>query len=183
MIREIVLYGNPVLRKAGKQVGEVTDDVRQLADDMVETMKDANGVGLAAQQVGVAVQLAIVDVSHNPDSITCFRIDGKDAGLDEWMPLVFCNPELEFGEDKATAEEGCLSFPEIQADITRPESVTAGLTLLDGRRVVVETDGLLARAIQHEVDHLNGILYIDRMSRAVRTSLRGRLKRLQKGIF
>ena len=180
MILDIVMYGDPVLRAKCDRVEEITDETRELADHMMDTMRDAQGVGLAAPQVGVAIQLAIVDVSHDPECISYLRIDGQEAPLEEAMPFVFVNPELEFGAEKESRSEGCLSFPDLHGDIRRPEAVKARLTLLDGRTIEVETDGLLARAIQHETDHLNGVLFIDRMSTASKSALRGRLKRLQK---
>lgn len=180
MILDIVMYGDPVLRAKCARVDEVTTEIQELADNMMDTMRDAHGVGLAAPQVGVAIQLAIVDVSHDPECISFLRIDGEDKTLDEAMPFVFINPVIDFGEQKETQSEGCLSFPDLRGDIRRPEAVTARLTLLDGQTIQVETDGLLARAIQHETDHLNGILFIDRMSSASKIGLRGRLKRMQK---
>lgn len=181
MILPIVMYGDPVLRAKCARVEKVDDETHQFVEDMMETMRDANGVGLAAPQVGVPIQLAIVDVSHDPECITYLRIDGEDTALEDAMPLVFINPEIDPGEEKETEAEGCLSFPDLRGDIRRPEAITARLTLLDGKTIEVETDGLLARAIQHETDHLNGILFIDRMSSASKASLRGKLKRMQKG--
>ena len=180
MIIPIVMYGDPVLRAKCTRVEEVTDEIRELADNMMETMRDAHGVGLAAPQVGVPVRLAIVDVSHDPECISYLRIDGEEKTLEEAMPFTFINPEIDFGEEKETQQEGCLSFPDMRGDIPRPEAITARLTLLDGRTIEVETDGLLARAIQHETDHLNGVLFIDRMSSAAKAGLKGRLKRMQK---
>lgn len=180
MILDIVMFGDPVLRAKCAHVEQATDETRELADDMMDTMRDAQGVGLAAPQVGVPIQLAIVDVSHDPECITYLRIDGEDKTLDEAMPFVFINPEIEPGSDKETQSEGCLSFPDLRGDISRPESITAQLTRLDGTTIKVETDGLLARAIQHETDHLNGILFIDRMTSASKVGLRNRLKRMQK---
>lgn len=180
MTRKIVMFGDPVLRARCAAVEEVTDEIRALASDMLETMVEAEGVGLAAPQVGVPVQLAVIDVSHDPDCISYLRINGEEANLDSCMPLVFVNPELDFGPIKTNDTEGCLSFPEMRADITRPEEVTATVRTLEGETLVIETDGLLSRAIQHETDHLNGVLFIDRMSSTAKTSLRGKLKRLQQ---
>jgi len=180
MILHIVKYGNPVLRAKGAAVGEITEEIRQLADDMLETMRDANGVGLAAQQVGVPVQLAIVDVAGVEDRPSTMSIDGKECDLEEWMPMVFVNPKLELGKLKEFGVEGCLSFPEITEDIQRSEAVRAHVRLLDGRELTFEATGLLARALQHEVDHLNGVLFIDRMNSATKASLAGRLKRMQR---
>jgi peptide deformylase len=176
MVLPIVLYGDPVLRTKGKLVTEVTPEVRRLAADMLETMYDARGVGLAAQQIGVALQLAVVDVSHDPQCITYLRVNGVDTPMQTIMPLVFLNPKLEFGKAKATSEEGCLSFPDVRENIRRSSDLKATLTLLDGSTIVLETDGLLSRAIQHETDHLNGILFIDRVSAAAKIGMKRRLR-------
>ncbi len=182
MIREIVIYGDPVLRKKCARVDAVDEELRALASDMMETMIDAQGIGLAAPQVGEPVQLAIVDVSHDPECISYLRVNGEDAELADIMPLVFINPELEFGDEKDVMAEGCLSFPDIRGDVTRPYDVRARLTTLEGEELLVETDGLLARAIQHETDHLNGVLFIERMSTATKLSLRGKIKRMQQDL-
>ncbi len=180
MILDIVKYGDPVLRAKGKQVGQIDEGIRALADDMIETMRAANGVGLAAQQIGEPLQLAIVDVAGIEDRPSEMFIDGKQVDLDQWMPLIFVNPQLELGKERESGNEGCLSFPEITAEIPRASRITARLQLLNGREVEFEATGLLARALQHEIDHLNGILFIDRMSSATKTALAGRLKRLQR---
>jgi peptide deformylase len=180
MILDIRQYGDPVLRKKCRPVEEVNDEIHDLAQNMIETMEDANGVGLAAPQIGLDIRMAVVDVAHDPESISYLRIDGEDASLEEAMPLVFINPKLVLGTDKESSTEGCLSIEGIQAEVKRPAEVTAHLELLDGREITVETDGLLARAIQHETDHLNGILFVDRVSAASKLSLKRRLKRLQE---
>jgi peptide deformylase len=180
MILEIVQYGDPVLRKKGRRVEPLPlpadDRVRELAENMLETMYAAEGVGLAAQQVGEALQLAVVDVSHDPDCISYLRVNGNDCELADLMPLVFLNPELELGGDRESAVEGCLSFDDIRAEIRRPSELSVRLQTLDGEVLEIETDGLLARAIQHETDHLFGVLFIDRMSSARKMSLRRQLK-------
>jgi peptide deformylase len=178
MILEITQYGNPILRKKCQPVEEVTEELKKLALDMIETMINAEGVGLAAPQIDRDLQLAVVDVSHDPECITYLRVDGKDAKLESIMPLVFINPVLEFGQAKESATEGCLSIDGINSEVRRPADVKATLELLDGRKVVIETDGLLSRAIQHETDHLNGILFVDRLSTASKVSIRRKLKRL-----
>src|SRR5688572_11831094 len=180
MVLEIVKYGNPVLRAKGADIGAVDASTRKLADDMLETMRAANGVGLAAQQVGVPVQLTVIDVSGVEDRPSEMFIDGKPAKIEEHMPMVLLNPVLELGEDKEEGVEGCLSFPELSADIMRSHRVKAKAKRLDGKVVEFEATGLLARALQHEVDHLNGILFIDRMNSAARVAMAGKLKRLQK---
>lgn len=181
MILEIVNYPNPVLRQKGRRVAEITDEVRELADDMLDTMRDANGIGLAAQQVGVPIQLTVLDVVDVEDRPSTMQIDGKLVPLEEWMPLVLINPVLELSKSKEMGTEGCLSFPEITAEISRSSSVKARGTLIDGKDIEFEATGLLARALQHEVDHLHGILFVDRMNSATKASLAGRLKRMKSG--
>lgn len=178
MIRDIVQYGHPVLRKRCRPVAAVDENLRELVADMLETMVDANGVGLAAPQVGVDLRLAVVDVSHDPECISYLRVNGEEAELESIMPLVFINPELEFGQRKESGLEGCLSIQDIRYDVRRPAEIKAKLPQLDGSVLVVETDGLLARAIQHETDHLNGVLFLDRLPAVTKVSLKGRLRRL-----
>ena len=180
MILDIVKYGDPVLRQKGRPVAQITDELRSLAADMIETMHEANGVGLAAQQVGVPIQFTVLEVSDSDDRPSTMSVDGKPAILADWMPLVIMNPVLELSRDKETGSEGCLSFPEITADIERSSSVKAKALLLDGRQIQFEATGLLARALQHEADHLNGILFIDRMNSATKTAIKSKLKRLQR---
>ena len=178
MILEITQYGNPILRKKCRKLTEVTEDLKQLGEDLIETMVSAQGVGLAAPQVNVDLQMAVVDVSHDPECISYLRVDGEEASLEDLMPLVFYNPVLEFGSTKEAATEGCLSIDGINAEVRRPTEVKATLQLLDGSTITVETDGLLARAIQHEVDHLNGVLFVDRLTTAKKVSIRRKLKEL-----
>lgn len=180
MKRPIVKYGDPILRVKGKRVTKVDDNIRALASDMLETMHDANGVGLAAQQVGEALQLTVLDVAAVEDRPSTLRLNGKDMDPVAAMPLVLVNPELTLGDETESGTEGCLSFPEINAEIERAYGVLVKAETLEGGAVEIEASGLLARALQHEVDHLNGILFIDRMSSVAKASLGSRLKRLQK---
>ena len=180
MIREIVYLGDPVLRKQCDRVGELTDELRSLALDMVETMIDAEGVGLAAPQVGIPIQLAVVDVRYPEQERELFKVDGEDAKYEEWMPLIFINPKLDLSEEKELGQEGCLSIPDVRAHVNRPAAVKATLHLIDGRQVEVEADGLLARAIQHETDHLNGILFIDRLSAAAKLKVKRDIKKARQ---
>jgi peptide deformylase len=177
---EIVQYGDPVLRAKGKRIEHVDDRVRELAQNMIETMHAANGVGLAAQQVGEPVQLTVLDVSQVEDRPTTMKLKGHDVDPATAMPLILVNPQVELGREAESGTEGCLSFPEITGEIDRAISIRVRAQDLNGDPVEIETSGFLARAIQHEVDHLNGILFIDRMSSAAKTSLASRLKRLQK---
>jgi peptide deformylase len=180
MVLEIVKYGHPALRQKGTQVKKIDAKIRQLAKDMLETMDNANGVGLAAQQVGVPIQLAVIDVTGVEDRPSTLSIDGKEVNLEEHMPLILLNPVLELAAEREEGIEGCLSFPEITAEIARSRHVKVRATDLDGQEMVFEATGLLCRALQHEVDHLHGILFIDRMKSATRTALASRLKRMQK---
>jgi peptide deformylase len=173
-------YGDPALRIKGNPVGEVDDRIRELAENMLETMRAANGIGLAAQQVGEAVQLTVVDVSAVEDRPSSMAWNGKEVNPKEHMPLIILNPRIETGPEKEVASEGCLSFPEISAEIERAGWARVEAQTLDGEPVEIEATGLLARALQHEIDHLNGILFIDRMSSATKASLSSKLKRLQK---
>jgi len=180
MNRPILKYGNPVLRAKGKRVAKVDEHIRELASDMLETMHAANGIGLAAQQVGEALQLTVLDVSEVEDRPSTLKLNGALMDPRVAMPLVLLNPELEPDGEIVSGTEGCLSFPEINAEIERPEAVVVKAETLEGDEIKIEASGLLARALQHEIDHLNGILFIDRMSSASKASLSSRLKRLQK---
>jgi peptide deformylase len=178
MIREIVIYGDPVLRSKGKQIERIDDEIRSFAADMLETMYEASGVGLAAQQVGRALQLTVIDVSDAESRPSQMWIAGEEVDPNEHMPLILINPEVELGEELEIGTEGCLSFPEITAEIPRPTKVKVTAQDLLGNQIEFEAAGLLGRAVQHENDHLNGILFIDRMSSATKAALAGKLKRL-----
>lgn len=169
-----------MLRAKGARIETITEEIRALADAMIESMHASNGVGLAAQQVGQALQLAVVDVAGVEDRPSKLIVDGQEVVIDEWMPMVLINPVLEPGKEKDFGDEGCLSFPEISGEIARSLVVKAKARLIDGREVEFEAHGFLARALQHEVDHLNGILFIDRMNSATKAGIGGRLKRLIK---
>ena len=178
MILDIVQYGHPILRQKCRPVTEVDSSIHQLVADMLETMVDANGVGLAAPQVGVDLRLAVVDVSHDPECVSMLKVNGQDADLASIMPLVFINPDLTYSQEKESATEGCLSIQGIRAEVRRPAAVLAKLPQLDGTVLEIETDGLLARAIQHETDHLNGVLFVDRLPAVAKVSMKNRLKKL-----
>jgi peptide deformylase len=176
----ILQYGDPILRAKGKRVDEIDNRIRELAQNMIETMHAANGVGLAAQQVGEALQLTVLDVSQVEDRPSTLKLNGKEIDPKSAMPLVLINPEIEMDDQTEVGTEGCLSFPEITGEIERAKFAVVRARNLEGETVEIEAGGLLARAIQHELDHLNGILFIDRMSSAAKASLSSRLKRLQK---
>ena len=180
MILPILEYGDPILRAKGKPIDNIDDRIRELAANMIETMHAANGVGLAAQQVGEALQLTVLDVSLVEDRPSTLKVDGKDVDPKAAMPLVLINPEIELHGAAEPGVEGCLSFPEITGDIERANTVIVRAQTLEGGTIEIEASGFLARAIQHEGDHLNGILFIDRMNSAAKAALSSRLKRLQK---
>lgn len=173
-------YGDPVLRAKGKRVEKIDSRILELAQNMIEAMHAASGVGLAAQQVGEALQLTVLDISQVEDRPSTMKMDGKEVDPKSAMPLVLINPEITMGPETELGTEGCLSFPEITGEIERAESVMVRAKTPEGKIIEIEASGLLSRAIQHEVDHLNGILFIDRMNSAAKVALASRLKRLQK---
>lgn len=172
-------YGDPVLRKKGTPVIEITPEIRQLITDMFETMEANHGVGLAAQQVGHALQLTVIDTRPIEDRPSTLELGGKPADPNSIMPLVLLNPVVKAVGELVAGSEGCLSFPKLYAEIERPESVDVTATNEKGETLSFRAGGLLARCIQHETDHLHGILFIDRMSRADREDLKPDLEDLQ----
>lgn len=177
MILEVRFFGDPVLRETGDVVEAFDDDLRALAGDMVETMKAEQGVGLAAQQVGLARMVCVVEVPAEYDTSE----EGERENPDIEMPLVLVNPRIKgTTEDEWTMDEGCLSFPGITAPITRPYSISFTYQDVDGETHEREAQGFVARVIQHEVDHLNGVLFVDHMTTVKRVALSGRLKRMRK---
>ena len=179
MILDVLKYGHPALRQKGARIEKITPEIKSLVVDMLETMHANKGVGLAAQQIGKALQLTVIDVREVKDRPSTLELKGKPADANDIMPLVLINPEIKpFGE-AITGSEGCLSFPEIFAEITRPGSVDVKALNQKGKAVEFRCGGLLARVIQHEVDHLNGILFIDRMSLATKSEIRQELNELQ----
>jgi peptide deformylase len=176
----ILQYGDPILRAKGKRIEKIDERIRELTQNMIETMHAANGVGLAAQQVGEALQLTVLDVSQVEDRPSTMKLNAEDVDPKAATPLVLINPELKLTGETELATEACLSFPEITGEIERAKSVIARARTLDGSEIEIEASGLLGRAIQHEVDHLNGILFIDRMNSATKAALSSRLKRMQK---
>ena len=177
----IVHYNDPVLRAPGEKVTAFDAALGKLAHEMVETMHEAGGIGLAAQQIGRALQLCVVDL-RDADATFNWQLDGARPPLDLFMPLVLANPVVEVrpGTPETVYEEGCLSFPKIRADVSRRDSIA--VTFQDERGVphTLLADGLLARCIQHEVDHLNGVLFIDRMEKKARASVDEAVKALAK---
>lgn len=176
----IVHYNSPVLRKKGAKVTVFDAGLAQLGQDMIETMHGAHGIGLAAQQVGLAQQICVVDLREADIDFT-WSLDGSKPPLDLFMPLIIVNPELTVlpGPD-FVYEEGCLSFPEIRGNVVRKESISVKFQDAQGVPHTLTCDGLFARCIQHEIDHLNGVLFIDRMEKSVRGPIEKAIKELAK---
>jgi peptide deformylase len=167
MILPLVILPDPLLRQVSEPVERIDDQVRRFADDMLETMYDAPGIGLAAIQVGEARRMLTIDLSKE---------DEPKA------PQVFINPKIvATGEDLSVYEEGCLSIPDYYAEVERPEKITVQYLDLSGKEQVIEADGLLATCLQHEIDHLNGVLFIDLISKLKRDMVVKKFKKLTKG--
>jgi peptide deformylase len=181
MLLTVVKYGTPVLRQKGARVEAVTPAIQQLIADMLETMYACKGIGLAAQQVGLALQLTVIDVREATDRPSSLELKGEPADVSKFMPVVLINPEVKPVSEtlEATGPEGCLSFPEIFADITRPDVVDVKALDRQGQPIGFRCGGLLARVVQHEADHLHGILFIDRMDKQTKEELRSDLELLQ----
>jgi peptide deformylase len=179
MVLEVVKYGHPILRQRGERVEAVTPDIQKLGADLLETMHAAHGIGLAAHQVGRPLQMMAVDVREATDRPSTLQLEGKPASVEAFMPLLLINPAVTPAAPPAAGPEGCLSFPEMFADIVRPESVDVTALDLHGQPLAFRCGGLLARAIQHELDHLKGILFIDRMTSEKRRELQPELDQLQ----
>jgi peptide deformylase len=179
MILEVIKYGNPVLRQKGAPIEKITPEIKKLIADMFETMRERHGVGLAAQQVGQALQLTVIDVRDVTDRPSTLELKGKPADVNDIMPLVLINPEITPVGEMVIGGEGCLSFPEIFAEISRPGIVDVKALNEKMKPVEFRAGGLLARAVQHETDHLNGILFIDRMERKKKEEFRDELDALQ----
>ena len=163
----VVKFGSKVLREKARPVGEISDDLRQLVADMLNCMHAADGIGLAAEQIG------------RDESLCILELPAKLRG-DVNMPLVMIDPVIIDGQGETYEQEGCLSFPDIYVKVKRMAEVTAEYTDLDGKRQTITAEGLLSRAIQHELDHLNGVLLVDHMTAVQKVANAGKLKRLKR---
>ncbi len=157
----LVTYPGPVLRKQAKPIKNVDGKLIETSDAMFDVMYDHNGIGLAAPQVGLSARMLVLDLRKEGES-----------------DYVMINPRITRREGSLDAEEGCLSLPEIFGDITRAELIEVAYIDLNGDERTLEADGLLARAIQHEIDHLNGVLFIDRLDKATRKAVERQLREL-----
>lgn len=165
-IKPIVLLPDPILRQNSKPIERVDDELRGFADDMLETMYDAPGIGLAAIQVGEPLRMLVLDVSKEEE---------------ENQPHVFINPEIvATGDAPSTYEEGCLSIPDYYAEVERPATVTVEYLDREGKQQTMEADGIMATCLQHEIDHLNGVLFIDHISKLKRDMVVKKFTKLAK---
>jgi peptide deformylase len=181
MSLQIVHYNNPILRKKGAKVTVFDAPLAEFARQMIAAMHQAEGIGLAAQQVGRAIQVCVVDL-RGTDADFAGELDGGHPPRDLYMPMVLVNPELTVtpGTLEEDSEEGCLSFPGIRGDVKRPVAITVRFQDEHGAPHLLACDGLLARCIQHEADHLHGILFTDRMKKKLRAELDESIRALSK---
>jgi len=165
-IKPLVLLPDPVLREVSKPLERVDDDVRKFADDMLETMYDAPGIGLAAIQLGEPLRMLVIDVAK----------EGEDKN-----PHTFINPQIvDASDERSVYEEGCLSIPDYYAEVERPASVTVDYLDRDGNQQSMEAQGILATCLQHEIDHLDGVLFIDHISKLKREIVIRKFRKLAK---
>lgn len=166
MIRPLVILPDPVLRQVSRPVERVDDDLRRFADDMFETMYDAPGIGLAAIQIGEPLRMLVIDLAKEEEPKA---------------PQIFINPEIvAHGDGISVYEEGCLSIPEYYAEVERPDTVTVKYLDRDGKERLIEADGLMATCLQHEIDHLNGVLFIDHISKLKRDMVVRKFRKLAR---
>jgi len=180
MLLQIVHYNAPVLRKKGSRITLFDKALGELARDMIETMHQAAGIGLAAQQIGRAIQLCVVDLRQAQVDYA-WQLDGAKPPKELFMPLTLVNPAFVVEPGGTTvAEEGCLSFPEIHGDVERADRITAKFQDVQGHAHTLACTGWLARCVQHEIDHLNGVLFIERMDQPTLDRLGPALRALKK---
>ncbi len=181
MLLNVKQYGDPVLRAVSAPVEHITDDLKNLVENMIETMYATEGIGLAAPQIGLNIRLVVIDIPEDEEEGTepeMITVNGEQKPMRSIMPLAFINPELEPYGEQYLFTEGCLSVRGIRANVSRPDRVRARLTLLDGSILELDCGGLLARCLQHECDHLDGFLFVDRVSSAAKITLSKKLKKL-----
>ena len=181
MSLRIIQYGESILHVKGECIVKFDNDLYELSQAMLDIMYQVEGIGLAAQQIGRALRFCVVDVPENPENPTLCILDGKALSPSLLMPLSLANPEVSpLPSDQYYYEEGCLSFPGIRGDVARPERILVRYQDLDGATHELECDGLLARCIQHEADHLEGILFTERMEKEVYAEIKSEVKALKK---
>jgi len=178
VLYDITIYGNEALRRKAQAVPTVDDRVRKLAQDMLETMYAGKGLGLAAEQIGRDEHICVIDIPPLPDGEGAGAASERNSKVT--MPLVLVNADIVERDGRQNGQEGCLSFPEVYVNVERAERIKVTYTSLENEETTIEADGLLARAIQHELDHLNGVLLVDHMSPVQKVGVAGKLKRLKK---
>lgn len=178
----ITKLGHPALRSKAEPIGKVDAALRRLAEDMLETMYAHDGCGLAANQVGVTRRIIVIDTREAKKRPSVLRIGGKSRPVHKHMPMVLINPEIELSGPREAGSEACLSIPGIHGEVARPAVVKARALDLDGQAVEFEAEGLLARALQHEMDHLDGILFIDRLDADERKRVADELHQMAGGM-
>ncbi|MGB9596836.1 MAG: peptide deformylase [Candidatus Poribacteria bacterium] len=161
----ITKYGNPVLRKVAEPVNEINDEIKKIVNDMLDTMYASEGVGIAAPQIGVSKRIIIIDT--NPE----------DASV---KPLIIINPEIVEASGEIKEQEGCLSIPDVRSEVKRYEHVVVEGLDLEGNKIRVEGTDLLARALQHEIDHINGKLFIDHISKLKQQLIKNQLRKIEQ---
>jgi peptide deformylase len=178
----VVKIGHPALRSKAELIVKIDDTVKLLASDMIEAMYAHDGCGLAANQVGVTRRMIVIDTRGAKKRPSVLRIGGKSRPVHKHMPMVLVNPQVEMSGEHEAGSEACLSIPGVHGEVTRPAVVRVQAKDLDGNAVDFEAEGLLARALQHEVDHLDGILFIDRLDPAERRRVADELHQLAQGM-
>ena len=178
----VTQYGEPILKRQGKPIKHFDGDLKRLSEDMLETMYAEEGIGLAAQQIDKAIQICVVDLQLKSEEVEFnLSYDGKNIPIELLMPIVLVNPKLELETDYVSQyEEGCLSFPDIRGNIIRPDALRATFQDVEGAPHRLECNGILSRVIQHEVDHLNGVLFIERMEPQVLNMIESKVKKLRR---
>jgi len=177
IMKQIVKFGAPVLRGKTKEIKSVTPEIKELVNTMLDTMREAEGLGLAAPQIGKDLAVCIVDVPEEAQGAEFIELNAPVK-----MPMVMLNPVISEPEGSLRRQEGCLSFPGLYMDVTRPRACTVDYMALDGQHYRVRVHGLLARAVIHEVDHLNGVLFIDKFSPTQKLLSASKLRRIKEGI-
>ena len=175
---ELTFIGNEVLSKKSSKVEVITDEIKELSKDMIDLMYEKNGIGLAAPQIGINSRLIVIDIKEMENE--SLKTPGEVLLIPQ-MPIVLVNPEITaFSSETSIAEEGCLSVPELYAHVERSDALHLRAELLSGEKINVHCAGFLSRVLQHEIDHLDGILFIDRLSEDVTKRINSKLKKLLK---
>lgn len=184
---EILTYGNSVLKKNAEPITEINDDIIKVGAVMINSMIANNGIGLAGPQVGISLRIVTLAIpetkpeDQHQETTPGLPLSPGEAQLLPRMPLVLINPQIiSFSPNKCTQEEGCLSVPDVYAEVTRPESVVLHSKFLNGEEITIECGGLLGRAVQHEIDHLDGVLFVDHLGKSVMKKIKDQLRDLKK---